>query len=105
MQNPEDRIENFFGQTRAEVESIAQERLEALLEKLKTAHPKIQAEYKNVPDKYKRLFLDVHFADKVPVKKAIKDTCLSCCCWQREEITHCTVRQCGLWKLRPYQEK
>jgi hypothetical protein len=76
-----------------------------LLAKLDKLHPKVISDFKNVPELYKRLYLDVHAADKVPVARKIKLTCLDCCCWQKEEVTHCTVRQCGLWSIRPYQEK
>ena len=33
----------------------------------------------------------------------IKAKCLDCCCWQRTEITNCTVLACPLWPYRPYQ--
>jgi hypothetical protein len=29
--------------------------------------------------------------------------CLDCCCWQREEVRHCTCVACPLWPVRPYQ--
>jgi len=105
LENPEDRIENLFGQTAGEAQRIAEERYNLLLQNLETLHPKIVSDFKNVPSKNKRLYLEVHSEVKVPVAKAIKLKCLDCCCWDRNEITNCTVRQCGLWKLRPYQEK
>jgi len=33
----------------------------------------------------------------------IKAKCLDCSCWQRIEITNCTVLTCPLWLVRPYQ--
>jgi hypothetical protein len=36
---------------------------------------------------------------------AIKAKCLDCTCWQRKEITLCTVTACPLWPYRPYQDE
>lgn len=36
---------------------------------------------------------------------ALKSKCLDCCCFQRAEITNCTVIDCPLWPHRPYQVK
>ncbi len=33
----------------------------------------------------------------------IKAKCLDCTCWQRSEITNCTISACPLWPYRPYQ--
>jgi len=35
---------------------------------------------------------------------AIKAKCLDCVCFQRKEITLCTVVSCPLHNVRPYQE-
>lgn len=91
--------------TQQEKFEIAETRFKALMERFDELHPKIKGDFKNVPDSYQRLFLEVHLAERPQPAKATKLKCLDCSCWQREEITHCTVRQCGLWKLRPYQEK
>jgi hypothetical protein len=32
--------------------------------------------------------------------KAIKAKCMDCSCWQREEITNCTVKLCPLYPYR-----
>ena len=42
-------------------------------------------------------------AGKVSPREAIKAKCLDCCCWQREEVAHCTVVCCPLWRYRPFQ--
>lgn len=83
---------------------LGEARLRELLTKLDTLHPKVIADFKNVPESSQRLYLEVHLAERPQPAKAVKLKCLDCCCWQKTEITHCTVRQCGLWKLRPYQE-
>ena len=36
---------------------------------------------------------------------ALKAKCLDCSCWQRVEITNCTVTTCPLWPYRPYQSQ
>ena len=37
--------------------------------------------------------------------KVIKAKCLTCCCFEREEVRNCTVQICALCNLRPYQDK
>lgn len=86
-----------------EKKQIAEKRYKDMLEKLETLHPKVVSDFKNVPDKNKRLYLQVHTVDKPSYPDAVKLKCLDCCCWDRTEITNCTVRQCGLWAIRPYQ--
>ena len=88
-----------------ERKEIATQRYKELLLKFESCHPKVVSEFKNVPDKYKRLYLEVHCSGEKSLAKASKLKCLDCCCWQKDEITYCTVRQCGLWAYRPYQEK
>lgn len=83
----------------------AEARFAELLTKLEDAPPKIKQDFKNVPKHYQRLYLEVHCGGGRSFTDAIQLKCLDCCCWQKTEITHCTVRQCGLWKFRPYQEK
>ncbi len=89
---------------RDEMKEIADKRHEELLAKLETQHPKVKDDFKQIPKSYQRLYLEVHCSGKVSWTNSIKLTCLDCCCWQREEITHCTVRQCGLWAIRPYRK-
>jgi len=88
-----------------ERKKIAEDRYRQLLSQFETLPQKVKEDFKNVPSKYRRSYLEVHSAKKPSFPLAIKLKCLSCCSWDRVEISHCTVRQCGLWKLRPYQEK
>ena len=37
--------------------------------------------------------------------KVIKAKCLTCCCFERDEVRNCKVQICPLWNLRPYQDK
>ncbi len=90
---------------RDEMKEIADKRFDELLAKLETHHPKVKNDFKNVPRAYQRLYLEVHCSGEVSWTRSIKMKCLDCCSWQKEEITHCTVRQCSLWEIRPYQEK
>ena len=34
---------------------------------------------------------------------AIKAKCLDCCCWQRAEVSNCSIDTCSLWLYRPYR--
>ena len=43
------------------------------------------------PKKYQRLFYSV-FSSKPTPQKAIKAKCLDCTCFQKEEITNCTIK-------------
>lgn len=90
---------------RNEMKEISDKRYDELLTKLDDQPPKVKDDFKNVPKSYQRLYLEVHCSGEKSFTNSIKLKCLDCCCWQREEITHCTVRQCGLWAIRPYQEK
>ena len=56
----------------------------------------------NHSKKYYPLFFRV-YAGNLGKAAAIKAKCLDCACWQRNEITHCTVITCPLWAHRPYQ--
>jgi len=44
------------------------------------------------------------YAEKVSPRQAIKAKCLDCTCWQRAEITNCTVETCPLHDFRPFQK-
>ncbi len=37
-------------------------------------------------------------------RSAIRVKCLTCSCFQRDEVTACTVVLCPLWAIRPYQK-
>jgi hypothetical protein len=34
---------------------------------------------------------------------ALKAKCIQCCCYQKAEVSKCTVKGCALWQYRPYQ--
>jgi glucose-6-phosphate 1-dehydrogenase len=91
--------------TPEEIKAKADANYAALEKKLESAHPKLKSDFVHIPKTYRRLFLDVHCGDKTSYTKQIRLKCLDCSCWDKNEITHCAVRQCGLWKSRPYQEK
>ena len=65
---------------------------------------KVRDEYKNVPKTMRMLFLRCHVGN-AGFKDRVKLKCLDCCCWDRSEVTNCTVKQCALWKVRPFQPK
>ena len=50
-----------------------------------------------------RSICDKAFSGESSALNAIRAKCLDCSCWQRDEITHCRVLRCPLWKWRPYQ--
>jgi len=57
----------------------------------------------DIPKNYQRLFAQ---AKKGKSKSAaIKAKCLDCSCFQKTEVTLCTVKTCSLWEYRPYQIK
>lgn len=91
--------------SKEEMKIIADKRYDELFAKLKDQHRKVQEDFKNVPTSYQRLYLKVHCSDDKSFTDAIRLKCLDCCCWDRTEITNCTVRQCGLHKYRPYQQQ
>ncbi len=37
------------------------------------------------------------------LRKRINAKCFDCVCEQRTEITKCTIEECPLWDVRPYQ--
>ncbi len=43
-------------------------------------------------------------AGKGSPRAVIKQNCLECCDWQREEVRHCVVLGCCLWAYRPFQD-
>lgn len=56
----------------------------------------------SVPDKHKT---GTERALKGMMGKALalKQKCLQCCGYQREEVKVCAVVTCALWPVRPYQ--
>jgi len=83
----------------------SEQRLIALLAKLKEMHSKLIEEFHKVPLKHQRLYLDVHCSGKKSLAKAIKLKCLQCQDWDRSQIKICTEKQCSINKIRPYQDK
>ena len=43
------------------------------------------------------------YANPKSLRLAINGKCWECSCGQRVEITKCTVKDCCLWGVRPYQ--
>ena len=41
-------------------------------------------------------------SDTNPVA-TINGKCFDCCCDQYKQVTHCLVKDCPLWPLRPWQ--
>ena len=39
------------------------------------------------------------------LRKAINAKCWDCCCFQRAEVKKCSVPNCPLYRLRPWQGK
>ena len=59
--------------------------------------------YENdVPDRFKRLYLDALFTSSP--KKKIKANCLDCVCWSPLSVTACELEHCPFWSVRPYQK-
>lgn len=57
----------------------------------------------SVPDKHKIATLRA-LTGQTQKAAALKMKCLSCCGYQREEISVCTVITCALHPVRPYQK-
>lgn len=43
--------------------------------------------------------------DKFSLRKSVDAKCWDCCHGDKESITHCTIKACPLWFVRPYQPK
>lgn len=54
-----------------------------------------------IPPKYRSLFEKAYSGKRKAL--SIRCKCLDCTCYQRKEITNCTVLACPLWPYRPYQ--
>lgn len=37
---------------------------------------------------------------KHALRKAIREKCLDCCCWQHGEVIRCQIKKCSLWPYR-----
>ena len=44
-------------------------------------------------------------ANPKSLRAAINAKCYDCSCYQRKEVTFCTVKKCPLYRLRPWQGK
>ncbi len=58
----------------------------------------------SVPDKHKLATLRA-LTGQTAKSAALKQKCLQCCGYQREEISVCTVITCALHPVRPYQKQ
>jgi hypothetical protein len=67
-------------------------RIENYLKEIEKKHPSRAA-----------LFRSVYYG-KPSKAAAVKAKCLGCSCFQTEEIKHCPVVICELWRVRPYQD-
>ena len=85
---------------RDEAQKRFQERLAAFTE----VNPQQGAFIQNMPQSYRRLFLDV-FEEQKSKSKALKAKCLDCTNFQQKEITFCTAVSCPLHAFRPYQNQ
>lgn len=46
-------------------------------------------------------YLKEHYTGQIMSRnKAIKEKCMDCCCWQRDEVMLCPVTKCALWPYR-----
>lgn len=77
---------------------------DALFEKSTTKNTLLNNYLRKLKKSYRRLFYDVFYGKK-SYSKAVKAKCLDCSCFERVEITHCEVKTCPLYKIRPYQVK
>jgi hypothetical protein len=82
---------------------IAEARFTELEAKLINSDLKLKTFYENVPQRYRRLWLEVNFGERSSISKAIKLKCLDCSCWSQEQVKLCETKQCGLYKVRPYK--
>lgn len=57
---------------------------------------------KRFPERYSNLLDSVERGSKVATIKAM---CLDCSDFQSKEVKHCTVKNCVLYHIRPYQSK
>ena len=81
---------------------VSKQRYDAALEACTEKQQKY-IESDNVLQSYKRVLAEAFTSRSY--MKVIKAKCLTCCCFEREEVRHCTVQICPLWNLRPYQDK
>ena len=55
----------------------------------------------DIPDPYKGVFRKAFTGNSL--RAAINAKCLDCSNYQKQEINQCTVKNCPLYKYRPYQ--
>ena len=72
--------------------------------KLKTLE-KIHSAYRNIPDRYKYVFLKAMFSNRAS-KAVIKAKCQECCGYEdlSNAVGLCKAYACPLWAHRPYQQ-
>jgi hypothetical protein len=58
---------------------------------------------RNVPKKYRKLALRV-LAEESSPREAIKNMCLACMGWIRQEVALCTSPACPLYAFRPFKD-
>ena len=82
----------------------AKEDFDALFEKSTLKNTLLNSYLRKLKKSYRKLFFDVFYGKK-SYSKAVKAKCLDCACFDKQEITHCEVKTCPLYKVRPYQVK
>ena len=90
---------SFVPPPREEIERITEENLKSMLGVVTAKQLKYVNESVPLRHKYKTLvaFTSNSRATGVEVK------CLQCCNYQRDDITNCQVKSCGLYNFRPYK--
>ena len=87
-----------------ESRKLANEKFKSDLENRSCISGTLSSHIKSLPSSMQKLFYDV-FIGKLSYPRAVKAKCLDCSCYQRDEITKCTVETYPLYRLRPYQSK
>jgi len=95
---------SFLKMTKEERQAVVAKKHAIRVEKLDRMPTKIKEGYKNVPKSMQNLYLAV-MVEKTTKTQRIKLKCLDCCCWDKEEVRQCTMKQCALWEVRPYKPK
>ncbi len=69
------------------------------------AMPRFLTFFKNIPERYKKSWLDC-FEGKANKRKAIAAKCYECAGYEdtANNVGKCTARQCPLWQYRPKQK-
>jgi hypothetical protein len=53
----------------------------------------------------RRSKIEVWQNDKLSLRKSVDAKCFDCSNYQIEEVKYCTVTNCPLWHVRPFQDK